>query len=73
MTLKDIQAILTEQLGVSAKIVKPSARLIEDLGADSLDLVEIVMAIEDETGTDISDDDAENLFTVQDFLDYVNL
>jgi acyl carrier protein len=73
MTFENIQALLVEQLGVMAEIIKPTSRLIEDLGADSLDMVEIVMAIEDETSTDIPDAALENLSTVQDFLDFVNL
>ena len=64
--------IICEQLGVSADEVTPQASFIEDLGADSLDLVELVMALEEEYGMEISDEDAEKIRTVQDVLDYIN-
>ena len=67
-----VKEIICEQLGVSADEVTPQASFIEDLGADSLDLVELVMALEGEYGMEISDEDAEKIRTVQDVLDYIN-
>jgi acyl carrier protein len=67
-----VKEIICEQLGVSADEVSPQASFIEDLGADSLDLVELVMALEEEYGMEISDEDAEKIRTVQDVLDYIN-
>ena len=67
-----VREIICEQLGVSADEVTPQASFIEDLGADSLDLVELVMALEEEYGMEISDEDAEKIRTVQDVLEYIN-
>jgi acyl carrier protein len=67
-----VKEIICEQLGVSADEVKPQASFIEDLGADSLDLVELVMALEEEYGMEISDEDAEKIRTVNDVLEYIN-
>jgi acyl carrier protein len=67
-----VKEIICEQLGVGADEVTPQASFIEDLGADSLDLVELVMALEEEYGMEISDEDAEKIRTVQDVLDYIN-
>jgi len=61
-----------EQLGVSEDEVKPEASFVDDLGADSLDLVELVMALEEEFGQEIPDEDAEKITTVQDAIDYIN-
>ena len=63
--------IIVEQLKVSPEEVTPEASFTEDLGADSLDLVELIMAIEEEFGLEISDEDAEKIQTVQDVIDYV--
>ena len=63
--------IVVEQLGVSEEQVTPEAKFIEDLGADSLDQVELVMALEEEFGSDIPDDAAEKLTTVGDAIDYI--
>lgn len=63
--------IIQEQLGVEPDRVKPEASFIDDLGADSLDIVELVMAMEEEFGLEIPDDDAEKLKTVQDVFSYV--
>ena len=65
-----VKAILTEHLGVEAAKVTPSANLIDDLGADKLDKVEIVMATEEEFGVKISDADARRLATVGDLVAY---
>ena len=59
------------QLGVSAEEVTPEASFIEDLGADSLDIVELVMALEEEYEMEISDEDAEKIKTVQDVITYI--
>ena len=72
MALEDrIKEIIVEQLGVSADEVVPEASFIDDLGADSLDIVELVMALEEEWGLEIPDDDAEKIQTIQDAINYV--
>ena len=64
--------IIVEQLGVSEEEVTMEASFIEDLGADSLDLVELIMAMEEEFSIEISDEDAEKIQTVQDVVTYIN-
>ena len=64
--------IIVEQLGVSEEEVTIEASFIDDLGADSLDLVELIMAMEEEFGVEISDEDAEKIQTVQDVVNYIN-
>ena len=66
--LKDI---LVDVLGVKAEDIKAESKFIDDLGADSLDLVELIMAFEDKFGVEISDEDAEKIITVKDALDYI--
>lgn len=66
-----VREIISEQLGVAANEVTPEASFIEDLGADSLDIVELVMALEEEYGMEISDEDAEKIRTVKDVVDYI--
>ena len=66
-----IKDIIVEQLGVNADQIKPEAKFIEDLGADSLDIVELVMALEEEFGTEIPDEVAEKLQTVGDVARFV--
>ncbi len=63
--------IIVEQLGVSAEEVKPGASFVEDLGADSLDLTELIMAMEEEFDIEIADDDAQGLLKVQDAISYI--
>ncbi|QER42420.1 acyl carrier protein [Thermodesulfobacterium sp. TA1] len=63
--------IIAQKLNLSKDQVKPEASFIEDLGADSLDLVELVMAMEEAFGMEVPDEDAEKLRTVQDVIDYV--
>ncbi len=72
MALEDkIKDIIVEQLGVNAEQVTPEASFIEDLGADSLDTVELVMAFEEEFGAEIPDEDAEKLTTVGAVINYL--
>jgi len=66
-----VKEIVVQQLGVSPDQVTPEAKFIEDLGADSLDQVELVMALEEEFGADIPDEDAEKLTTVGDAIKYI--
>ncbi|MGI9323133.1 MAG: acyl carrier protein [Pseudomonadales bacterium] len=72
----DIQERVTkricEQLGVKAEEVKLEASFVEDLGADSLDTVELVMALEEEFETEIPDEEAEKITTVKEAVDYIN-
>ena len=67
-----VNSIIVEQLGVKEENLKPEASFIDDLGADSLDTVELVMALEEEFDTEIPDEDAENIKTVKDVYDYVD-
>lgn len=66
-----IKELIVEQLGVSAEEVVPEANFIDDLGADSLDIVELVMAIEEEFTVEIPDEDAERIQTIGDAISYV--
>ncbi len=66
-----VRAIIAEQLGVKPEQVTPQASFIDDLGADSLDTVELVMALEEEFGVEIPDEEAEKLVTVGDAIKYV--
>ena len=66
-----IKKIIEDQLGVESDKVKPEASFIDDLGADSLDIVELVMAMEEEFDMEIPDEDAEKLKTVQDVMEYI--
>ncbi len=66
-----IKDIIVEQLGVDAERIKPEASFIDDLGADSLDIVELIMAMEEEFDVEIPDEDAERLKTVQDVVKYL--
>lgn len=66
-----IKSIIVEQLGVSIDEVTPEASFIEDLGADSLDIVELIMALEEEYDIEIPDEDAEKIQTVKDVSSYV--
>jgi acyl carrier protein len=67
-----VKHIIVEQLGVDEEEVKPEASFVDDLGADSLDVVELVMALEEEFGLEISDEDAEKLVSVQQAVDYID-
>jgi acyl carrier protein len=72
MSLEDkVKEVIVDRLGVNPEQVTPQASLVEDLGADSLDLVELVMAFEDKFGMKIPDQDAEKLRTVGAIIDYL--
>src|SRR6266699_5269586 len=71
-TYERLKKIVVEQLGVDEDEVKPEASFVDDLNADSLDLVELIMSLEEEFGTEISDEDAEKIRTVQDAVDYID-
>ncbi len=66
-----VRAIIAEQLGIKTDEIKNDASFVDDLGADSLDTVELVMALEEEFETEIPDDKAEKITTVQNAIDYV--
>ena len=68
---EEVKKIIIDQLGVSAEEVKPEASFVEDLGADSLDLTELIMAMEEEFEVEIADDDAQKLLKVQDAISYI--
>jgi len=67
-----VKGIIAEQLGVGEDEIKATSSFIEDLGADSLDIVELVMAMEEEFEVEIPDEEAENIKTVADAVNYVN-
>ena len=67
-----VKAIIVDKLGVDENEVTPEASFTNDLGADSLDMVELVMALEDEFETEIPDEEAEKITTVQQAVDYIN-
>ena len=71
-TLDDLKKLLAENLEVPEETIKPESKLKEDLGADSLSLVEIAMDIEEDYDISISDEAAEKFITVQDVIDYLN-
>ena len=66
-----VKKLICEQLGVKEEEVKDEASFVDDLGADSLDTVELVMALEEEFETEISDEEAENITTVKEAVDYI--
>jgi acyl carrier protein len=73
MSLEDkVKKIIAEKLSVDLNEVVPEAHFVDDLGADSLDLVELIMSMEEEFDIDISDEDAEKLATVKDAIAYIN-
>jgi acyl carrier protein len=66
-----VRSIIADQLGVSEEEIRPDSNFIEDLGADSLDIVELIMAMEEEFETEIPDEEAENIRTVGDAVGFV--
>ncbi|MCP4366838.1 MAG: acyl carrier protein [Deltaproteobacteria bacterium] len=73
MSVEDkMKKIIAEKLSVDMEEIVPEASFVDDLGADSLDLVELIMSMEEEFDTDISDEDAEKIVTVKDAIDYIN-
>jgi len=68
---EQVRDLIVEQLGVSMDQVVPTASFVDDLGADSLDLVELIMMLEDQFGGEIPDEDAEKLQTVEDAINYI--
>ena len=69
--LEKVKELVASQLGKSEEEVTPDSSFIEDLGADSLDLVELIMSMEDEYGLEISDEDAEKIVTVKDAVKFI--
>ena len=67
-----VKSIIVEQLGVDEEEVTPDASFVDDLGADSLDTVELVMAFEESFGIEIPDEDAEKIATVKDAIEYID-
>lgn len=73
MSVQDkVKKIIAEKLSVDLEEVVPEASFVDDLGADSLDLVELIMSMEEEFEVDISDEDAEKIVTVKDAIDYID-
>ncbi|MBQ4132550.1 MAG: acyl carrier protein [Desulfovibrionaceae bacterium] len=68
---EQVKKIIVEQLGVSEEEVKPEASFVDDLGADSLDLTELIMAMEEEFDIEIGDDDAQKILKVQDAISFI--
>lgn len=68
---EQVKEVIVDKLGVDADKVTPEARFVEDLGADSLETVELIMGLEDKFGVTISDEDAESIRTVQAAVDYI--
>ena len=69
--LDKVKEIIVEQVGVDADQVKPESKFVDDLGADSLDTVELIMSFEEEFGVEIPDTEAEKIKTVQDVINYI--
>jgi acyl carrier protein len=70
-TFEQVKEVIVEQLNVSPEEVKPEANFVNDLGADSLDVVEMIMALEEKFGIEIPDSEAEKIQTVQDVVNYI--
>lgn len=71
MVFEKVRDIIVEQLGVDAEEIKPESSFIDDLGADSLDIVELIMALEEEFDLEIPDKEAEKIATVGDAVEYI--
>jgi acyl carrier protein len=72
MSFDKVRGIIAEQLGIEADEITMESSFIDDLGADSLDIVELIMALEEEFDMEIPDEDAEKISTVGDVIDYIN-
>ncbi|MEE6538780.1 acyl carrier protein [Campylobacter coli] len=70
-TFDDVKAVVVEQLSIDADAVKMESKIIEDLGADSLDVVELIMALEEKFKVEIPDSDAEKLIKIEDVVNYI--
>ena len=70
-TFGDVKAVVVEQLSIDADAVKMESKIIEDLGADSLDVVELIMALEEKFEVEIPDSDAEKLIKIEDVVNYI--
>jgi acyl carrier protein len=68
---RKVKKIIAEQLGLKEEEIRGEATFLNDLGADSLDIVEMIMALEEEFGTEISDEEAEKITSVQEAIDYI--
>ena len=71
-TFDEVKSVVVEQLSVDGDSVKPESKIIEDLGADSLDVVELIMALEEKFGVEIPDSDAEKLIKIEDVVSYID-
>ncbi|OEW14545.1 acyl carrier protein [Campylobacter sp. BCW_6876] len=71
-TFDDVKAVVVEQLSIHADAVKMESKIIEDLGADSLDVVELIMALEEKFEVEIPDSDAEKLIKIEDVVNYID-
>ncbi|EDO8059590.1 acyl carrier protein [Campylobacter sp. LH-2024] len=71
-TFDDVKAVVVEQLSIDADTVKMESKIIEDLGADSLDVVELIMALEEKFEVEIPDSDAEKLIKIEDVVNYID-
>lgn len=71
-TIEEMKEVIVDQLNVDASEIKEDSRFVEDLGADSLDIVELIMALEEKFDIEIPDDKAESIKTVKDALDHIN-
>lgn len=71
-TFDDVKSVVMEQLSVDGDSVKLESKIIEDLGADSLDVVELIMALEEKFGVEIPDGDAEKLIKIEDVVNYID-
>ena len=71
-TFDDVKAVVVEQLSIDADAVKMESKIIEDLGADSLDVVELIMALEEKFEVEIPDSDAEKLIKIEDIVNYID-
>ncbi|ECR2871724.1 acyl carrier protein [Campylobacter jejuni] len=71
-TFDDVKSVVVEQLSIDADAVKMESKIIEDLGADSLDVVELIMALEEKFEVEIPDSDAEKLIKIEDVVNYID-